>query len=156
VTHDQEEALSMADRVAVMHAGRLEQCAAPAELYGRPATAFVAEFVGTMSRIPGQLDGAAVEVLGQRLPVDGAAPASPEVDVLVRPEAVQVRADEAGAARVVATAFLGAAIRVTVRLADGTEVKADLPAHEAAALGSGAAVTVTLPERPVLVAERAG
>jgi putative spermidine/putrescine transport system ATP-binding protein len=155
VTHDQEEALSMADRVAVMHAGRLEQCAAPAELYGRPATAFVAEFVGTMSRIPGQLDGTAVKVLGQRLPVDGAAPASPEVDVLVRPEAVQVRADEAGAARVVATAFLGAVIRVTVRLADGTEVKADLPAHEAAALGSGAAVTVTLPERPVLVAERA-
>ncbi len=52
VTHDQEEALSMADRVAAMRAGRLEQCAAPAELYGRPATAFVAEFVGTMSRIP--------------------------------------------------------------------------------------------------------
>jgi putative spermidine/putrescine transport system ATP-binding protein len=53
VTHDQEEALSVADRVAVMRAGRLEQCAEPAELYGRPATAFVAEFVGTMSRIPG-------------------------------------------------------------------------------------------------------
>ncbi len=52
VTHDQEEALSMADRVAVLRAGRLEQCAAPAELYARPATAFVAEFVGTMSRIP--------------------------------------------------------------------------------------------------------
>jgi putative spermidine/putrescine transport system ATP-binding protein len=156
VTHDQEEALSMADRVGVMHAGRLEQCAAPAELYGRPATAFVAEFVGTMSRIPGRLSAAAVEVLGQLLPVDGTAPAGPDVDVLVRPEAVRVRADDAGVARVVATAFLGAAIRVTVRLADGTEVKADLPTHQVAALGAGAAVTVTLPERPVLVAERAG
>ncbi|MEU0785450.1 ABC transporter ATP-binding protein [Streptomyces sp. NPDC006173] len=154
VTHDQEEALSMADRVAVMRSGKLEQCAAPAELYGRPATAFVAEFVGTMSRIPGTLDGESVEVLGRRLPVDGEAPAVREVDVLVRPEAVRVSADESGDARLVATAFLGAATRVTVRLADGTEVKADLPTHEAAALAPGAPVAVTLPERPVLVAAR--
>lgn len=155
VTHDQEEALSMADRVAVMRSGRLEQCAAPAELYGRPATAFVAEFVGTMSRIPGRLDATTVEVLGQRLPVDGDAPDAREVDVLVRPEAVRVQADDTGDARLVASAFLGAATRVTVRLADGTEVKADLPTHEAAALGPGEPVTVRLPERPVLVAERA-
>ncbi|MFJ2719807.1 ABC transporter ATP-binding protein [Streptomyces sp. NPDC087437] len=154
VTHDQEEALSIADRVAVMRAGRLEQCAPPAELYGRPATAFVAEFVGTMSRIPGRLSDGGVEVLGQRLPVDGPAPAASEVDVLVRPEAVQVRATEDGGARVVATAFLGATVRITVRLADATEVKADLPAHEAAGLAAGTAVNVSLPERPVLVAER--
>ncbi|OIJ65605.1 ABC transporter ATP-binding protein [Streptomyces mangrovisoli] len=156
VTHDQEEALSIADRVAVMRAGRLEQCAAPAELYGRPATAFVAEFVGTMSRIPGRLDGGTVEVLGQRLPVDGDVPAARDVDVLVRPEAVLVRADEDGTARVAATSFLGAAVRVMVRLGDGTEVKADVPAHEGAALGLGAGVRVSLPERAVLVAERRG
>ncbi|MEU7056650.1 ABC transporter ATP-binding protein [Streptomyces sp. NPDC046197] len=154
VTHDQEEALSIADRVAVMRAGKLEQCAAPAELYGRPATAFVAEFVGTMSRIPGVARDGSVEVLGRRLPVDGEAPAAGEVDVLVRPEAVQVRAEAEGDARVLATAFLGAVVRVTVRLADGTEAKADLPAHEAAGLGAGAAVRVSLPDRPVLVAER--
>lgn len=154
VTHDQEEALSMADRVAVMHAGRLEQCATPSELYGRPATAFVAEFVGTMSRIPGRLAQDTVEVLGQRLPVDGPVPTATEVDVLVRPEALRVRAEADGTSRVVATSFLGAVVRITVRLADGTEVKADLPAHESAALTAGAAVTVSLPERPVLVAER--
>ncbi|WP_406433536.1 ABC transporter ATP-binding protein [Streptomyces sp. NBC_00631] len=154
VTHDQEEALSIADRVAVMRAGRLEQCAEPAELYGRPATAFVAEFVGTMSRIPGTVKDGSVEVLGQRLPADGQVPGTGEVDVLVRPEAVQVRGDGAGTATVVATAFLGAVVRVTVRLADGTEAKADLPAHEAAELGAGSAVSVSLPERPVLVAER--
>ncbi|WP_427923697.1 ABC transporter ATP-binding protein [Streptomyces sp. cg40] len=154
VTHDQEEALSIADRVAVMRAGKLEQCAAPAELYGRPTTAFVAEFVGTMSRLPGRLTDGTVEVLGQRLPVDGEAPAGPEVDVLVRPEAIHVNADDAGDARVVGTAFLGAVVRVSVRLGDGTEVKADLPTHEATALGAGVAVTVSLPERPVLVAER--
>ena len=154
VTHDQEEALSIADRVAVMRAGKLEQCAAPAELYGRPTTAFVAEFVGTMSRLPGHLTDGTVEVLGQRLPVDGEAPALTEVDVLVRPEAIDVRADAAGDARVVATAFLGSVVRLTVQLADSTEVKADLPAHEAAGLGAGVAVSVSLPERPVLVAER--
>ncbi|WP_458091101.1 ABC transporter ATP-binding protein [Streptomyces malaysiensis] len=155
VTHDQEEALSMADRVAVMRAGRLEQCALPSELYGRPATAFVAEFVGTMSRIPGHLDGTTVEVLGQRLPADGEVPATPEVDVLVRPEAVHVAAEGQGDARVVATAFLGATTRLTVRMADGVEVKADLSSHEAAALATGTAVRVSLPRRPVLVAERA-
>jgi len=155
VTHDQEEALSVADRVAVMHAGRLEQCAEPAELYGRPATAFVAEFVGTMSRIPGRLTGETVEVLGLRLPAEGTLPAVTEVDVLLRPEAVRVAADATGDATVIATAFLGASTRLTVRLADGTEVKADLPTHEAATLGAGAAVRVSLPERPVLVAERA-
>ncbi|WP_019066430.1 ABC transporter ATP-binding protein [Streptomyces hokutonensis] len=154
VTHDQEEALSIADRVAVMRAGKLEQCAAPAELYGRPTTAFVAEFVGTMSRLPGHLTDGTVEVLGQRLPVDGEAPAGPEVDVLVRPEAIHVNADDAGDARVVGTAFLGAVVRVSVRLGDGTEVKADLPTHEATTLGAGVAVRVSLPERPVLVAER--
>ncbi|MBO4253987.1 ABC transporter ATP-binding protein [Streptomyces griseorubiginosus] len=155
VTHDQEEALSIADRVAVMRSGRLEQCAEPGELYGRPATAFVAEFVGTMSRIPGRLSGENVEVLGLRLPAEGTLPATAEVDVLVRPEAVHVTAGEGGDARVIATAFLGATTRLTVRLADGTEVKADLPTHEATALGAGAAVRVSLPQRPVLVAERA-
>ena len=55
VTHDQEEALSMSDRVGVMRAGKLEQVATPDELYSRPATAFVAEFVGTMNRLPAEL-----------------------------------------------------------------------------------------------------
>ncbi|WP_031003518.1 ABC transporter ATP-binding protein [Streptomyces sp. NRRL F-5727] len=155
VTHDQEEALSMADRVAVMRDGRLEQCAPPAELYGRPATAFVAEFVGTMSRVPGRLDGGTVEVLGHRLPVDGEAPAAKDVDVLVRPEDLRVTTDGACSARIVATAFLGATTRLTVRLADATEVKADLPTHEATVLAPGDAVTVTPRERPVLVAPRA-
>lgn len=155
VTHDQEEALSMADRVAVMRGGRMEQCATPAELYGRPATAFVAEFVGTMSRIPARTAGiGTVEVLGRRLPVDGEAPEGPEVDVLVRPEAVRVTADEAGEARVTATSFLGAVTRLTVTLPDGTTVKADLPTHDATALVAGAAVTLSLPDRPVLAAAR--
>ena len=72
VTHDQEEALSMADRVGVMRDGRLEQVADPSELYSRPATAFVAEFVGTMNRLPGELAGpGTVAVLGATVAVIG-------------------------------------------------------------------------------------
>ena len=158
VTHDQEEALSMADRVAVMKAGRLEQCAAPAELYDRPATAFVAEFVGTMNHLPGlMLDGDTVEVAGTRLPVDGEHPApGTKVKVLLRPEALEVAAASqegtAAAAGIVRIAtFLGSTTRLTLQLADGTEVKADLPSHRAAEFPAGSPVALVPSPRPVLV-----
>ncbi|MHA6760405.1 ABC transporter ATP-binding protein [Streptacidiphilus sp. PAMC 29251] len=157
VTHDQEEALSMADRVAVMHAGRLEQCATPAELYARPSTAFVAEFVGTMNRIPGRIgdDTGTVEVLGRRLPVDGARTGpNQDVEVLVRPENVQLTAQGGGGAVVVGSTFLGSVTRLAVQLTDGREIKVDLSTHDAAALPAGTGVTVDLSERPVLVASR--
>lgn len=93
-----------------------------------------------------------------RLPAESGTPEGSggrEVDVLVRPEAVNVAADPTGDAHVVATAFLGAVTRVTVRLSDGTDVKADLPSIDAAVLPPGATVSLTLPDRPVLVAPRA-
>ena len=99
VTHDQEEALSMADRVGVMRDGRLEQIAAPGELYAEPATAFVAEFVGTMNRIPGQLQGQdQVSALGAVVPVHGdtAAGLPADVDVLVRPEGLRIAVQPGG------------------------------------------------------------
>ncbi|WP_228001486.1 ABC transporter ATP-binding protein [Nocardia australiensis] len=160
VTHDQEEALTMADRVAVMRSGQMEQCALPAELYQRPATAFVAEFVGVMSRIPGQLaaGGRTVHVLGRDLPVHGELPgAAPsgsdvrDVDVLVRPEALGVTAADDGTSRIAAATFRGASTRLTVQLLDGREAIADVSTAVATALGAGTAVTLSLPERPVLV-----
>ena len=90
VTHDQEEALSMADRVGVMKDGKLDQIAVPDQLYAHPATAFVAEFVGIMNRIPGELaSGEQVSALGAVVPVHGERPAGglTEVDVLVGPRA---------------------------------------------------------------------
>src|SRR5439155_6307139 len=57
VTHDQEEALAIADRVGVMRAGRIEQLAAPADLYANPATPFVAEFVGLNNKVPAEVSG---------------------------------------------------------------------------------------------------
>ncbi|MFE9258021.1 ABC transporter ATP-binding protein [Streptomyces sp. NPDC006879] len=157
VTHDQEEALSMADRVAVLNAGKLEQCAAPAELYERPATAFVAEFVGTMNRLPGRIadpDAATVEVAGAQLPVDGPAPTTGDVEVLVRPENVTATADPSGTATVVSASFFGAVTRLHLDLADGSAVKADLPSRDAGELTPGTRAAVGLAPRPVLVVAR--
>ncbi|MEU4725531.1 ABC transporter ATP-binding protein [Nonomuraea dietziae] len=152
VTHDQEEALSIADRVAVLRDGRLEQCGTPAEVYDRPSTPFVAEFVGAMNHLPGRVSGDQVTVLGQLLPLDGAF-AGPDVDVLIRPEAVLVSPSPEGRAEVVAASFRGASVRLRLAL-EGGEVLADVPGHEAVRLAPGTRVSVRLVERPVLVAPR--
>jgi putative spermidine/putrescine transport system ATP-binding protein len=158
VTHDQEEALSMADRVGVMRAGRLEQVAEPAELYSRPATAFVAEFVGTMNRLPAELGGGGtvVTVLGTTVPAQEGGPSSGPVDALVRPENLAVAAAEGGNGIVTGRTFLGAVTRVAVRLSGDTEVAVDVSSAAAAAMAPGTAVQVSLPAAPVLVAARAG
>lgn len=156
VTHDQAEALSVADRVGVMRGGQLEQIASPDDLYHRPTTAFVGEFVGTMNRLPGRMvDANTVEVLGQRRPV--AASESPrsagdQVTVLVRPEAVSVTADGQGPDLVVVRTFQGAMTRVSVRLASGDEVLADLPSPVAADLTPGITASVSIGDAAVLVA----
>ncbi|MGA9833129.1 MAG: ABC transporter ATP-binding protein [Trebonia sp.] len=168
VTHDQEEALSMADRVGVMRDGRLEQVADPSELYSRPATAFVAEFVGTMNRLPGELAGpGTVTVLGTSCAVIGhggsAGAGSPPieddltsgpVDVLVRPEGLTVAAAEGGNGIVSGRTFLGAITRVAVLLSGDTEVRVDLASAAALAIPPGTSVQVGLPPTPVLVARR--
>jgi putative spermidine/putrescine transport system ATP-binding protein len=153
VTHDQEEALSMADRVGVMRAGKLEQVAAPDELYDRPATAFVAEFVGTMNRLPGSLgsDGRTVAVLGSTVPVQDGGPASGPVAVLVRPENLTVAPAEGGNGIVFLRTFLGATSRITVLLSGDLQVLVDVPSTHAAAMTPGASVQVGIGSDPVLV-----
>ena len=124
VTHDQEEALAVADRVAVMRAGRIEQIGTPEELYTTPASPFVADFVGLSNRVPGELRGDRVTVLGQALGVLGETPADGAVLAYVRPEDVTFSASEktrgAIPATVVASSFLGSLRRTAVRLDDGT------------------------------------
>jgi len=174
VTHDQEEALSMADRVGVMRHGKLEQIAAPDELYADPATAFVAEFVGIMNRIPGELQsGGTVAVLGGAVPVRGDGGSAGQslaetqsalsgdrgngsVDVLVRPEGLRMELVENGNGIVTTRTFLGAVTRVGVLLDGDVAVKIDKSSSEAAALAPGTSVAVTLPGEPVHVAPRQG
>jgi putative spermidine/putrescine transport system ATP-binding protein len=160
VTHDQDEALSMADRVAVMRGGKLEQVASPAELYDEPATPFVAEFVGTMNRLPGKLvGGAMVSVLGREVAARGPfanAGAGKEVDVLVRPEALALAPVHGANGIVSAVTFRGAQSRVEVLLWADVSVKVDVPSAHAGTLVLGSSVEVSLVSDNVLVDSKAG
>jgi putative spermidine/putrescine transport system ATP-binding protein len=156
VTHDQEEALAIADRVGVMHSGRIEQLGPPTTIYSRPATPFVAEFVGLTNRLPGIVRGGEVEVRGTRLPLVQPETADGQAVALVRPEAVTVAGGGEAAAgplvgTVIATAFLGATSRVTIDLGDIT-VLAQLPTSEATALPAGTRVRIAIRPDPVLIA----
>jgi putative spermidine/putrescine transport system ATP-binding protein len=129
VTHDQEEALSMADRIAVMSGGRIEQFGTPEEIYDRPATLFVATFVGTANLLKGRL-GQAAKGFEVALEAGGAmalATASPcsrtgAVTVAARPE--HFRFTETGLAATVEMVLpLGPSVVYELRLADGTPLK---------------------------------
>jgi putative spermidine/putrescine transport system ATP-binding protein len=159
VTHDQEEALSMADRVCVMRNGRIEQVDAPATLYSSPATPFVAEFVGTMNRLPGRTasDGTVV-VLGTALPIRNkrSRPNGTDVEVLIRPEGLTLAPVPHGRAIVMAKTFLGAVTRAMVLIEDETMVMVDRPSQDMAAIDIGASVEVRVTDREVLVSSSGG
>jgi putative spermidine/putrescine transport system ATP-binding protein len=158
VTHDQEEALAIADRVGVMQSGRLEQLGPPTQIYSRPATPFVAEFVGLTNRLAGTVKDGEVEVRGARLPlVQPNSPNGPAI-ALVRPEAVSLVADTESATgplsgTVIAVAFLGATSRVTVDLGEMT-VLAQMPTSDASSHPSGSKVRLNIRPDPVLIAAR--
>jgi iron(III) transport system ATP-binding protein len=108
VTHDQEDAFHVADRVGVLHCGRLEQIGAPEEIYRRPRTRFVADFVGAADFIPGRVEAdGIVTPLGVFPRVPGLT-AAEAVDVMVRPEDVVIAPDPGGTAVVTDRLFLGA------------------------------------------------
>jgi iron(III) transport system ATP-binding protein len=95
VTHDQDEAMSLSDRIAVMNAGRVEQVGPPEEIYAHPASLFVADFIGQVNALAGRVAGyangrASVDVLGHRITVAADAGLPTEVLVVVRPEAVRL------------------------------------------------------------------
>ena len=154
VTHDQEEALSLADRVGVMREGRLEQLAPPAELYNHPATGFVAEFVGTMNRLPALVEpGGRVKVLGRTVAVRGTVRPLPgtSVTALVRPETLRLRALPGGPAVVTGSTFLGSVSRIRVILTGELAVLVDVPSEAAGEFQPGTAVEVELAGDDVLV-----
>ena len=158
VTHDQAEALSIADRVGVMNAGRLEQLGTPEEVYDRPATPFVAEFVGTMNRVAGRVlaDGR-LEVLGASLTAigrDGHTSGS-VVEVLVRPEALAAVADHNGHATVAERTFLGSVTRIRVTLDDGGPLLIDVASRRGLP-EPGTRVSVSVTSEEALVSEPAG
>src|SRR5262249_40430926 len=156
VTHDQEEALSLSDRVAVMKDGRVQQVGAPKELYERPRTRFVADFVGTNNLVPGRVRGRAgaglvVETALGALRAVADAPVGERCVLAIRPEnmAITVGATGGGDGNVVRgrvsfIAYLGSALRYDVEAASGQVLQADIRDpwhHEPLSIGREVAVT---------------
>ena len=149
VTHDQEEALTMSDRIAVMSRGVIEQVADPETVYERPATTFVAGFIGVSNLMPGQVvsaNGAATELRLDAGPTvrtaeSGGAEAGERAHAVVRPEKLTLAggADSTGDGRasvegqVESSLYLGTATQMVVRLADGTQMTVLVPNADAAA-----------------------
>jgi putative spermidine/putrescine transport system ATP-binding protein len=104
VTHDQDEALTLSDRIAVMHNGRIEQIGTPKEIYEQPTTRFVASFIGTSNFFRGKISSSASKGYlvtsedGLTLSVDGPPPDGPEVTIALRPESVRIAAAPASEA----------------------------------------------------------
>jgi putative spermidine/putrescine transport system ATP-binding protein len=161
VTHDQEEALSLSDRVVVMSEGRIEQIGAPPEIYNKPATPFVASFVGTLNLLAAQVISAAtgrLSVGGQEVhaakPITEGADGS-TVTLALRPESLELGAG-GGANRfsgpVEDVAFLGSIVRIRIRVGDDAVVSFDtfndpgVPTPEV-----GSSVTISFPPEACLV-----
>jgi putative spermidine/putrescine transport system ATP-binding protein len=156
VTHDQEEALSISDRVAVLSQGHIEQIGVPSEIYGAPSTPFVAEFVGTMNRLEATvLDGERGEVDhgGVRLAVDAARGRrhGERVLVLVRPELLELTTSPNGsdgdntvAGEVLTHTFLGPVTRLKI-LGPSTDLIADIPTARVESLAVGVRVVARVP-----------
>ncbi len=150
VTHDQEEALAVADRVGVMRAGNLEQLASPHDLYARPATPFVADFVGLTNRLLADVEGESALLLGTAVPLlPGSVRRGPAM-VLIRPESIAVRADPAGGATVVTASFLGSTGSLYAVTDAGETVLAQIDNDAVAAFSPGDRISLVPRPNPAL------
>ena len=155
VTHDQEEAIIMADRVGVMRDGRIEQIGTPADLYGNPQTPFIAGFVGIVNRIPGivtdggiRVLGADLEIVNPELRVDAAQPAT----ALIRPEDIDLTHDDAARFKVTDKQLRG--IFTAVMVQDEVleqPLRIDLPTRAADRFQVGMGVQMAVQRRDTVI-----
>jgi spermidine/putrescine transport system ATP-binding protein len=136
VTHDQEEALSMSDRIAVMNAGHIEQVGTPRTLYEKPGTPFVANFLGVSNLMEADVEGGDADDRRLRIGAfrlrarGGSGPARGRATIVVRPERVRLESCDAPSGEnrlpglVARTVYLGSAIQVVMRLATGSTLHA--------------------------------
>jgi putative spermidine/putrescine transport system ATP-binding protein len=165
VTHDQEEALSISDRVVVVNQGTIQQAGSPTQIYRQPSNLFVARFVGTRNLFEVKiLDGSSVKWIDLTFTVSetGNFPPGTTATLAVRPEDMTiVKQDQNGTpnwnslpARVEPLTFLGSTVRVTLRSTADTVLRVDLPAEAASGLSLGQEVNVCFsPDAGVLVKE---
>ncbi len=159
VTHDQEEALTMSDRVAVMSEGRILQVGSPKDIYINPVNRFVADFIGETNFLSGTVEGSAVRMSwGDVLDVKTGRPAGTKVTLAVRPEQVRVGVagkDSGAGATVTEAVYFGTDTHLHLALADGTPLVARLqnPPSGDDGLGVGAKVTVRFADGAVKALE---
>lgn len=131
VTHDQEEALSMADLVVVMRAGRIEQAGSPEEIFAHPSSQFVAEFLGAGNILPVSVDvadGASTSVIfaGQKLTIPQVVPVDANASLVIRPERIRFAAEDGWVGTVQERVFKGATLTYRLELVDGTPLLMDV------------------------------
>jgi spermidine/putrescine transport system ATP-binding protein len=131
VTHDQEEAMTMADRIAVLDQGQIEQLGTPQEIYRRPASRFVADFIGHANFIDVTVDGDVATLAdGTKVPCAGGRPAGPAT-LMLRPEVLRLADGGPLVGQTVQSAFLGAQVRVNVECKSaGTSLDIALHGHD--------------------------
>ncbi|MDQ0317434.1 ABC transporter ATP-binding protein [Amorphus orientalis] len=164
VTHDQEEAMVMSDRITVMNAGRICQTASPEDIFSAPATRFVAEFVGRSNKLTGTVtahDGERLDIrlasgeVVRALPSQSVPATGATVRLILRPKDLQVSPDAAGSisATLRDVIFLGDTRKLVLSLDDGTEIEIDEPAEAPLRSRPGDRLSLALTERPVHVFE---
>ena len=164
VTHDQEEAMVMSDRITVMNRGRICQTASPEEVVASPASRFVAEFVGRSNKIDGVVASSEGERLAVRLasgetvdvrPATPAPAVGTAVRLVLRARDLSVASDAEGSVRATLrdVIFLGDVRKFILALQDGTEVEIDGPAEAPAPCAAGETLALSLTDGPVLVFE---
>ncbi|MFH8726795.1 ABC transporter ATP-binding protein [Streptomyces termitum] len=149
VTHDQGEAFALADRVVVLRDGRIAQSGTPVEVWRRPASEFVARFLGFENVVPAEVSGTGAATAWGRVPVPEGSPQG-ERTLLVRPAGVRVVPPGGGlACRVVSRTFRGHHVSVLLRPADGPPLEAEFPLGEVP--GEGTEVAVAFRAEDVVV-----
>jgi iron(III) transport system ATP-binding protein len=162
VTHDQKEALSMADRIAILKSGRIMQLGTPPELYRRPTTTFVASFLGETNFIRGRItasQGGGFQLVSGKVSIRCAATSSAGVDrpavISIRPEAIRLHESAAAnslSAKVLDRVYLGESIQYHIDIGADAPLTASVPNPSESLLQAGAAVYVEiLPADAVLV-----
>jgi putative spermidine/putrescine transport system ATP-binding protein len=152
VTHDQEEAMAISDRVGVMNNGVLEQIDTPDALYNKPASSFVASFVGTMNRIPAHITDGMVEIFGSKVVALKRGNETGKVHALIRPESIAVVAQSGQTnAKVLTRSFMGASSNIVCQTSDGTIVQSLMTSTSTGDLHPGSEVQLQLLSKEVLV-----
>jgi iron(III) transport system ATP-binding protein len=144
VTHDQEEALSISDRVAVMNQGKIEQIATPETLYDEPATRFVAEFVAQGNFLPATYGGAGWKTAIGTLTLDDSGEFSYQADLMIRQQDIRLEPDGMGSIVVVDRQFLGRDHRYCIETSSGTRLKVLSAVKPALEIGTRVRVKVNL------------